>query len=219
MLLLLLTGFPFSRSPSAARASARRGPIPGHASRRGHGMSGHCRRRLRSAWTVRTPHRQTRQGPWWWPAPHSLRGTGLSPPLATRVAPALVCRPVRFVRPSHRGTLGPATRSTGRMMLVNSASFRRRPVPRSAYFPGRVFNAITPGRLMFLEPSGSVGPGRLRLGTALATGPLRATPREKGNGRSAMPSIGVGARGLNRPARPPQVAARHQRARQPGVRP
>jgi hypothetical protein len=97
-------------------------------------------------------------------------------------------------------------------------SFRRRPVPRSASFPGRVFNAITPGRLMFLEPSGSAG---LSVSGSAPRWPLgRFAPRPLvGNGRSAMPSIGAGSGRLNRPARPPQVAARHQRARQPGVRP
>jgi hypothetical protein len=96
MLLLLLTVFPFVRGPWAARASARRDPPPRHASRRGHKMSGHCRRRLRSAWTVRTPHRQTRQGPWWWPAPHSLRPEGSRPRRTARRARAgLQARTVR----------------------------------------------------------------------------------------------------------------------------
>jgi len=218
MLLLLLTVFPFARSPSAAGASARRQPPPGHTSRRGHEMSGHCRR-LRSAWTAgrrigkhdRAPgggRRRTRCG---------LQGSRPRPHRASR--PRWSAGPYGSSGRLARAHWVPGTLhrpDDARKICLLSAS------ARSTLRRGSRGGSSTQsprGRLMFLEPSGIVAPSPSLARHALATGPLTAPAPVKGNGRSAMPSIGAGASRLNRPARPAQVAARLQRARQPEVGP
>lgn len=179
---------------------------------------GHCRRRIRSAWTVRTPHHQTRQGPY----------VGRLRPRWVRRAP-----PPAFYRRCSAGPYGSSGWLYARSLQLCSpcvttalpddarfrSSFRRRPfharrTRRSAFnasaAAGAVGSGFVPGAQWSPAPSPAfaflVAPavvGRRRVDRRFTTGPLSAPPAAAGLGRSAMPSIGLGGSRLNRlPIRP-----------------
>jgi hypothetical protein len=103
----------------------------------------------------------------------------LSPPAAPRVAPALVCRPVRFVRPSRRGPLRSRDTLYRPDDARKNASLRRRPVPRSASVPGAGLQRNHPGVAFVPGAQWLRRSCRLRP-AALATGPLTATRPHRG---------------------------------------
>ena len=162
MLLLLLTVFPFVRGPWT------RGPRPAAIRHRDtrHGGATRC--------PVIAGGDSARRGP-------SGRRIGKHDRAPQVAGVALGVRRSALAAPSHRtshprcsaspyGSSGPCrcgagllprvpcVRSVGRMMLGNLPPFGVGPFHARRDFPGRVFNAITPGRLMFLEPSGSCDP-------------------------------------------------------------
>jgi len=181
----------------------------------------HCRRRLRSAWTVRTPHHQTRQGPWVWAGRRRGSVSTQAPP-----APSVSLVPSRTSRHCSAGPYG----SSGRLSARPSFDKPRVPsaLPDDARSlppfgvgrptlgalpcgPQRIGHTLAPSDQVFLEPSGVRRLAPLVAGPRCPSSHHRAAfvtpPATAGRGRSAMPSIDAGGSRLNRPAYPPQVPA------------